>query len=98
MIVIRYAVEALILTIAAVALAVWILVSLHVWLFTLAGFEPALLQRNTLDPYSLSLVWHQAHWLALGALLSLLPVAFGLRQPFGVCYSNASRIICPSTD
>lgn len=83
LIVIRYAVEALILTTAAVALAVWILVSLHAWLFALAGFEPALLNRTTLDPYSLSLVWQQARWLVIGAVLSLFPVAFGLRQPVG---------------
>ena len=80
---IRYAVEALILTTTAVLLAVWLLVSLHAWLFTLAGFETALLQRNTLDPYSLELIWHQARWLSLGAVLSLFPVAFGLRQPVG---------------
>lgn len=79
----RYAVEALLVTAAAVFLAAWLLVSLHSWLFALAGFEPALLQRTTLDPYSVELVWHQARWLALGAVLSLLPVAFGLRQPVG---------------
>lgn len=58
MIVIRYAVEALILTTAAVTLAVWLLVSLHAWVFALAGFETALLQRATLDPYSIALIWH----------------------------------------
>lgn len=83
LIVIRYAVEALILTTVAVSLAVWLLVTLHSWLFALAGFEPALLQRTTLDPYSVALVWHQARWLALGAVLSLLPVTLGLRQPVG---------------
>lgn len=83
LIVIRYAVEALILTATAVFLAVGLLVSLHSWPFALAGFEPALLQRTTLDPYSIELIWHQGQWLALGAVLSLIPVAFGLRQPVG---------------
>ena len=79
----RYAVEALILTTTAVLLAVWLLLTLHGWLFALAGFEPTLLSRTALNPYSVELVWHQARWLALGALLSLLPVAYGLRQPVG---------------
>lgn len=83
LIVARYAVEALILTAAAVLLAGWLLVSLHPWIFGLAGFEPALLQRTAFDPYTPALVWHQARWLALGALLSLIPVAVGLRQPVG---------------
>ncbi len=83
LIVIRYAVEALLLTAAAVLLAIWVLSTLHAWLFGLAGFEPALLQRTTFDPYASPLVWQQARWLALGALLSLLPVVFGLRQPVG---------------
>lgn len=83
LIVIRYAVEALLLTAASVLLAGWLLVSLHGWIFGLAGFEPALLQRTTLDPYTPTLVWTQTRWLVLGALLSLLPVAFGLRQPVG---------------
>lgn len=61
LIVIRYAIAALILTTTAVALAVWLLVSLHSWLFALAGFEPTSLQRTALDPYSFELAWHQAH-------------------------------------
>jgi hypothetical protein len=83
LIVMRYALEALILTATAVLLAVWFLVSLHAWIFGLVGFEPALLQRTVLDPYTPLLVWHQARWLVLGAVISLVPVAFGLRQPVG---------------
>jgi hypothetical protein len=83
LIIIRYSVEALLLTTAAVLLALWPLVSLHGWLFGWAGFESALLQRTTFDPYTATLVWHQARWLVLGALLSLIPVAVGLSQPVG---------------
>lgn len=79
----RYAVEALVIAAAAVLLATWTLRGVHAPLFSLAGFEPALLQLDRIDPYTPGLVWTQGRWLGLGALLSLLPVAFGLRQPVG---------------
>lgn len=79
----RYALESLVLTAAAVLAAACALRGFHGGLFALAGFEPALLRLDTLDPYAAGLVWNQARWLALGAGLSLLPIAFGLRQPVG---------------
>lgn len=79
----RYAVEALVIAGAAIAMATWALHGLHAPLFAFVGFEPALLSRDVVDPYTPALVWTQVRWLGLGALLSLLPVAFGLRHPVG---------------
>jgi hypothetical protein len=79
----RYAVEALLLAAAAVLAARGILVVAHGQLFALAGFEPALLDRALLDPYGWPDIWRQARWLALGAGLGVLPVALAMRAAVG---------------
>lgn len=79
----RYAAEALLLSAVAVLAARLALAGLHGPLFGRLGLETGLLDRGHHDPYAWPLVWQQTRWLALGALVSLLPVAYSLRQPVG---------------
>lgn len=79
----RYALEAVILLTLAGLAAVVLAASLHVSVFTFAGFEPGLLNRATLDPYAWTPVWIQLRWLLAGAALSVVPIAFAIRQPVG---------------
>lgn len=79
----RYAIEAILITTIAVIVAQIMMLALHQTVFELIGFEPVLIDRQNLDPYTITLVWKQARWLLLGAGLSLIPVAFGLRQSVG---------------
>lgn len=79
----RYTVEALFITVASVLLARWGLLLAHAPLFQLTGFEPALLDRHVYDPYTWDQTWDQSRWLLLGALLSMLPITLGLQRPIG---------------
>jgi hypothetical protein len=80
---IRYAVEALLLVGLAVLLVRWGLAGAHHALFSLAGFEQGLLDRRVLNPYTWPEVWRQARWLGLGAAFSVAPIACALRLPVG---------------
>ncbi len=79
----RYLLEAALLTVAAVLAARGLAGLLHAPLFGLAGFEAALLDRGRFDPYAWSETARGLAWLFIGALAGTLPVAFALRQPVG---------------
>ncbi len=79
----RYAVDALLIALAAILAARFTLAAVHGALFAPLGLETTLLDRNLVDPYAWPLVWQQTRWLALGALVSLLPVSLSLREPVG---------------
>ena len=79
----RYAVEALLLVTIAVLFARWLLIGLHGPVFALAGLEPSVLDRGVVDPYAWEQVWSQARWLGVGAALSVAPIALALRVAVG---------------
>jgi hypothetical protein len=75
LILLRYAAEAVILLALAIAA--------HPVAFGFAGFEPGLLDRAIIYPYTWNAVWSQLRWLLAGAALSVAPIALALRQPVG---------------
>lgn len=83
LVLLRYAAEALLLLALAGISARALAAGLHPWLFGFAGFEPGLLDRSILDPYAWVETWAQLRWLLVGAVLSVIPVGFALRQPVG---------------
>lgn len=83
LVLLRYAVEALLLLALAGLGARLLAINLHATLFAFAGFEPGLLDRSVLDPYTWTDVSHQLRWLMAGALLSAVPIGVALRQPVG---------------
>jgi hypothetical protein len=83
LVLLRYAVEAVLLLAFAGFGAQLLAINLHTFLFTFAGFEPGLLDRSLLDPYTPSAVWMQLRWLLAGALLSIAPISLALRHPVG---------------
>ncbi len=79
----RYAVESLLIVTGALLLARAGLAGLHGTIFSLAGFEPGLLETQVYDPYAWPQVWAQARWLGVGAALAIAPIALALRLPVG---------------
>lgn len=80
---VRYLIEALLLVSTAILLARFAAGAGHAWLFAKVGFEAGLLDRARLDPYAWSELTGAVRWLLAGAVLSVLPVLSGLRQPVG---------------
>lgn len=80
---VRYALESLLLVAAALLIARTLVAGFHGTIFGLAGFETGLLDRNLHDPYTWREVWAQACWLALGAGFAVVPIALALRLPVG---------------
>jgi hypothetical protein len=83
LVLLRYAAEAVILLALAGLAARAIAIAAHPLAFGFAGFEPALLDRAFIDPYTWDAVWTQLRWLLAGAALSVAPIALALRQPVG---------------
>ncbi len=79
----RYFIEAALLVTLAALGARAAAIYLHPQIFSTIGIEPSLLNRSFLDPYSWDTTWQNLRWLALGALLSVLPIALALRIPVG---------------
>jgi hypothetical protein len=79
----RYVAEAVALAVLAFLLCRAGLIHSHQALFAFIGFEPGLLDRQTLDPYAWTTLWSEARWLLLGATVGVLPVALAMRQPVG---------------
>ncbi len=79
----RYLLEAAIVVALAAILARGAAVAAHPAVFSRAGIENGLLDLAVLDPYEWHEVWLHLRWLGLGALFSVLPVAFALRTPVG---------------
>ncbi|MET0262257.1 MAG: hypothetical protein ABW223_05120 [Rariglobus sp.] len=83
LVLLRYAVEAVVLLALAGFGAGLLAANLHSYVFGFAGFEAGLLDRIVLDPYAPAEVWTQLRWLLVGALFSVVPISFALRQPVG---------------
>lgn len=79
----RYLLESLLLVTIAALLARSAAIYLHPLIFQTIGIEPNLIDRNVIDPYVWTAIWPQLRGLGLGALLSVLPVAFAMRTPVG---------------
>lgn len=80
---VRYAIESVLLVAGALLIARTALAGLHAPVFALAGVEAGLLDRHVHDPYEWGRIWGQARWLALGAGLAVAPIALALRLPVG---------------
>lgn len=79
----RYFVEAALLVAIAGYLAHLASIQLHVPVFNSIGIEPILLDREVIDPYAPARAWSQLRWLGIGAVLSVVPIAFAIRSPVG---------------
>lgn len=79
----RYFVEAALLVTIAALLAYAAAIAIHEPVFQSIGIEPSLLDRAAVDPYEPARSWLQLRWLGLGAVLSVVPIAFAIRTPVG---------------
>ncbi|EEF62661.1 hypothetical protein [Pedosphaera parvula] len=79
----RHWLENLLLANLAAGVAVLVLALVHRSLFSTLGFSSEVLDFNGGNPYLGSSVVSIFLWINVGALLSSIPVAFGLRQPVG---------------
>jgi len=78
--------NALLANVAAVT-AIGVLVLMHGMLFGTLGFPHAVLNLSAGNPYTSTTVLSILLWVNIGAFLSSLPVALGLRQPVGIILS-----------
>lgn len=79
----RYLLESIVLVAVAAFLARTAAIYLHPIIFQTIGIEANLIDRRVIDPYAWEVVWPQLRGLALGAFLSVFPVAFAMRTPVG---------------
>ena len=79
----RHLIENVLLANLAGAAAIIVVALVHGTLFGTLGFPRAVLDFSGGNPYASSAVLSILLWVNLGAFLSSLPVALGLRQPVG---------------
>lgn len=79
----RHLVENVALANLAGLAAIGVVAALHVTLFSTLGFARAVLDLSAGNPYTSTAMISILFWVNLGALLSSVPIAVGLRQPVG---------------
>ena len=79
----RHLVENILLANLAAIAAISAVAFLHATLFGTLGFPRSVLDFSGGNPYASPVVLSILFWVNLGALLSSLPIAIGLRQPVG---------------
>jgi len=79
----RHLVENGVLANLAALAAVALVAAVHVTLFSTLGFPRAVLDFSAGNPYTSTAVVSILFWVNMGAILSSIPIAIGLRQPVG---------------